>query len=90
MGIGNVDEEADIEAAQGEVKVVSMSKRIPGEGDPDEPGTVSVDPMTTSKVIIRLVRKDVLAIQAKLQALAFKCCVFPVSLSSLTPFSVSK
>ena len=60
MGIGNVDEEADIEAVQGEVKVVSMSKRIPG-GDHDEPGTVSVDPMTTSTVIIRLVRKDVLA-----------------------------
>ena len=38
-----------------------MSKRIPGEGDHDEPGTVSVDPMTTSTVIIRLVRKDVLA-----------------------------
>ena len=28
MGIGNVDEEADIEAVQGEVKVVSLSKRI--------------------------------------------------------------
>jgi len=61
LGIGNVDEEADIEAVQGEVKVVSMSKRIPGEGDHDEPGTASVDPMTTSTDIIRLVRKDVLA-----------------------------
>ena len=61
LGTGNVDEEADIEAVQGEVKVVSMSKRIPGEGDHDEPGTVSVDPMTTSTDIIRLVRKDVLA-----------------------------
>ena len=60
LGIGNVDEEADIEAVQGEVKVVSMSKRNPGE-DHDEPGTVSVDPMTTSTDIIRLVRKDVLA-----------------------------
>ena len=28
LGIGNVDEEADIEAVQGEVKVVSLSKRI--------------------------------------------------------------
>ena len=28
LGIGNVDEEADIDAVQGEVKVVSMSKRI--------------------------------------------------------------
>ena len=37
-----------------------MSKRNPGE-DHDEPGTVSVDPMTTSTDIIRLVRKDVLA-----------------------------